>query len=204
MNSFRNSDAVIAPPYFAFDEREQLAHFVAAARACAPTPFYAYEFAARSGYALAPATVQPLAPDPQGGQSRTLVFRVEVPKGGPGYRLEVRPYLGDGDVLRADLNDDGRDGDEKAGDAVYSVALAMPPGLSLVSVSQRALARAAQTPGRGYYFDFIEFEKNAKESMTPSTPSISHTYALSAKLDEFFAEGLEARYARHRQTKQHR
>ena len=27
--------------------------------------------------------------------------------------------------------------------------------------------------------------------MTPSTPSISHTYALSSKLDEFFAEGLE-------------
>ena len=38
--------------------------------------------------------------------------------------------------------------------------------------------------------------------MTPSTPSISHTYALSAKLDEFFAEGLEARYARHKQTNQ--
>jgi dihydrodipicolinate synthase/N-acetylneuraminate lyase len=42
--------AVIAPPYFAFDEAELLAHFGAAARACAPTPFYVYEFAARSGY----------------------------------------------------------------------------------------------------------------------------------------------------------
>ena len=38
--------------------------------------------------------------------------------------------------------------------------------------------------------------------MTPSTPSISHTYALGSKLDEFFAEGLEARYARHRRTNQ--
>jgi aspartate aminotransferase-like enzyme len=38
--------------------------------------------------------------------------------------------------------------------------------------------------------------------MTPSTPSISHTYALSSKLDEFFAEGLEARYSRHKQTNQ--
>ena len=81
-------------------------------------------------------------------------------------------------------------------------ALAMPPGLSLVSVSQRALARAAQTPGRGYYFDFVEFQKNHEASMTPSTPSIAHTYALSSKLDEFFAEGLEARYARHKQTNQ--
>src|SRR5919201_6454444 len=44
--------AVIAPPYYALDEQELLAHFVAAARACAPTPFYLYEFAARSGYAI--------------------------------------------------------------------------------------------------------------------------------------------------------
>jgi aspartate aminotransferase-like enzyme len=38
--------------------------------------------------------------------------------------------------------------------------------------------------------------------MTPSTPSIGHVYALSSKLDEFFAEGLENRYARHRKTNQ--
>ena len=44
--------AVIGPPYFALDEEELLAHFAAAAAACEPTPFYAYEFAARSGYAI--------------------------------------------------------------------------------------------------------------------------------------------------------
>jgi dihydrodipicolinate synthase/N-acetylneuraminate lyase len=44
--------AVIAPPYFALDELELLAHFEAAARACAPLPFYLYEFEARSGYAI--------------------------------------------------------------------------------------------------------------------------------------------------------
>jgi dihydrodipicolinate synthase/N-acetylneuraminate lyase len=42
--------AVIGPPYFALDARALLAHFAAAARACAPLPFYVYEFAARSGY----------------------------------------------------------------------------------------------------------------------------------------------------------
>ena len=42
--------AVMAPPYFTLDEAELLAHFAAAARACAPAPFYVYEFAARSGY----------------------------------------------------------------------------------------------------------------------------------------------------------
>jgi dihydrodipicolinate synthase/N-acetylneuraminate lyase len=44
--------AVIAPPYFAFDAEELLRHFGAAAQACDPLPFYVYEFAARSGYAV--------------------------------------------------------------------------------------------------------------------------------------------------------
>jgi dihydrodipicolinate synthase/N-acetylneuraminate lyase len=44
--------AVIGPPYFAYDERALLAHFEAAAVACAPTPFYFYEFEARTGYTL--------------------------------------------------------------------------------------------------------------------------------------------------------
>jgi len=44
--------AVIGPPYFALDPDELLAHFAAAAQACDPLPFYVYEFAARSGYAV--------------------------------------------------------------------------------------------------------------------------------------------------------
>jgi N-acetylneuraminate lyase len=44
--------AVIAPPYFALGEDELLAYFEAAAGACAPLPFYLYEFQARSGYAI--------------------------------------------------------------------------------------------------------------------------------------------------------
>jgi len=81
-------------------------------------------------------------------------------------------------------------------------AWAMPPGFAVFTCSPAALAKAATIKDRGYYFDFVEFEKNAKDNMTPSTPSISHTYALSAKLDEFFAEGLENRYARHKKTNQ--
>jgi dihydrodipicolinate synthase/N-acetylneuraminate lyase len=52
--------AVIAPPYFAFDADELLAHFSEAARACDPTPFYVYEFAARSGYAVPLQTIAAL------------------------------------------------------------------------------------------------------------------------------------------------
>ncbi len=44
--------AVIGPPYFKLDPPAQQAHLLAAARACAPLPFYVYEFAATAGYAF--------------------------------------------------------------------------------------------------------------------------------------------------------
>jgi len=44
--------AVIPPPYFALDADAIWAHLDAAAGVCAPTPFYVYEFAPRSGYAV--------------------------------------------------------------------------------------------------------------------------------------------------------
>lgn len=79
-------------------------------------------------------------------------------------------------------------------------AFALPPGTSVFVCSPAALRKAAQAKDRGYYFDFLEFQKNAEQNMTPSTPSIGHVFALASKLEDFFAEGLEARYARHRQT----
>jgi dihydrodipicolinate synthase/N-acetylneuraminate lyase len=47
--------AVIGPPYFKLDTAAQRAHLLAAAAACAPLPFYVYEFAATAGYAFDPA-----------------------------------------------------------------------------------------------------------------------------------------------------
>ncbi len=81
-------------------------------------------------------------------------------------------------------------------------ALALPPGTALFVCSPAALAKAATVKDRGYYFDLLEFQKNAEQSMTPSTPSIGHVYALESKLEDIFAEGLEARFARHRRTNQ--
>lgn len=78
-------------------------------------------------------------------------------------------------------------------------AFALPPGLTVFTCSRAALAKAALAKDRGYYFDLVEFQKNAEGSMTPSTPSIAHVYALESKLEDIFAEGLEARFARHRQ-----
>ena len=76
-------------------------------------------------------------------------------------------------------------------------AFALPPGLSFLSVSKKALDRAATVNDRGYYFDYVEFQKNHEAGMTPSTPVIPLIYALRSKLDDIKAEGLENRYARH-------
>jgi aspartate aminotransferase-like enzyme len=76
-------------------------------------------------------------------------------------------------------------------------AFALPPGLSFLSVSKKALDRAATMSDRGYYFDYVEFQKNHEAGMTPSTPVVSLIYALKSKLEDIKAEGLENRYARH-------
>lgn len=49
--------AVIAPPYFPLDDEELTRHLVGAANAADPLPFYVYEFAGRSGYAIPPPVV---------------------------------------------------------------------------------------------------------------------------------------------------
>lgn len=79
-------------------------------------------------------------------------------------------------------------------------ALALPPGLAVFAVSEDAIERAKSTPNRGYYFDFIEFAKNAEKNNTPSTPCISLLHGLRFILDGIAAEGFENRLARHRET----
>jgi dihydrodipicolinate synthase/N-acetylneuraminate lyase len=51
---------VIGPPYFKLDEKAQYGHLLAAAMACAPLPFYVYEFASTAGYPIAPAVLERL------------------------------------------------------------------------------------------------------------------------------------------------
>ena len=76
-------------------------------------------------------------------------------------------------------------------------ALALPPGLSFCAVSDRAFAKAASVKGRGWYFDFLVLEKALKKNTTPATPAISLMRSLSVQLDRIFAEGVDARFARH-------
>src|ERR671936_2285929 len=49
-------------------------------------------------------------------------------------------------------------------------ALALPPGFSLFSVSEKAFGRAEKQKDRGYYFDFLEIKKQPTELTTQSTP----------------------------------
>ncbi len=81
-------------------------------------------------------------------------------------------------------------------------ALALPPGLAIFAVSERARERAKQSPDRGYYFDLLEFHDNHVKGMTPSTPCISLFYGLQARLHQVDAEGLENRFERHRRLNQ--
>lgn len=76
-------------------------------------------------------------------------------------------------------------------------ALAMPPGLALFSVSDKAFDRAEQVEARGYYFDLLEFRSNHAKGMTPSTPVIPLIHALNFTLNKIFKEGVENRHNRH-------
>ncbi len=74
---------------------------------------------------------------------------------------------------------------------------ALPPGLALIGVNDRAMARAAEVPFRGWYFDYLLLEKHRLKDSTPMTPAMSLIYALDYQIDRMLAEGLENRFARH-------
>jgi aspartate aminotransferase-like enzyme len=75
--------------------------------------------------------------------------------------------------------------------------LALPPGLALGAVSDRAMNYAESVPNRGWYFDLLLMEKHRLKDSTPATPALSLVYALDLQLDRILAEGLERRFARH-------
>ncbi len=79
--------AVIAPPYFQFDDDALLAHFVGAAQACAPLPFYVYELEKASGYAIPVSVVERL---------RSAVDNVAGMKVSDAPFAKVEPYLLEG------------------------------------------------------------------------------------------------------------
>ncbi|MCX8496822.1 MAG: alanine--glyoxylate aminotransferase family protein [Akkermansiaceae bacterium] len=79
-------------------------------------------------------------------------------------------------------------------------ALALPPGLAVFAVSEAGMERAKSNSNRGYYFDFLEFAKNAAVNNTPSTPAISILFGLQHILSEIAKEGFGQRQERHAKT----
>lgn len=77
-------------------------------------------------------------------------------------------------------------------------AFAIPPGLAVAAVSNRALEKSKKVPQRGYYFDFQSFAKSAEKNQTPTTPSIPHIMALNYQCEKILAEGMENVWKRHK------
>ncbi len=76
-------------------------------------------------------------------------------------------------------------------------AFALPAGLTVAAVSERALEKAKTVPPRSFYFNLPRMYKYHQRNQTPATPAIPHLFALNAQLDAMFAEGVENRFARH-------
>ncbi len=77
--------------------------------------------------------------------------------------------------------------------------LGLPPGMSVASVSEKAVGNTSRVQFRGLYFDYAELYKFVREKnyQYPSTPSLSHMFALDFQLDRIMQEGPEARFERH-------
>lgn len=78
-------------------------------------------------------------------------------------------------------------------------AFAIPPGLAVAAVSNRALEKSKSVPNRGYYFNFELWAKNAEKDQTLMTPNIPHIMALNYQCKKLVEEGIENVWARHKQ-----
>lgn len=72
-----------------------------------------------------------------------------------------------------------------------------PPGLAMVSVSERAWKAHAQAKMPRYYWDFAKAKKFLEKGQTPWTPAVSVLYALAKALETLDKEGLNNVVERH-------
>ena len=82
-------------------------------------------------------------------------------------------------------------------------AFALPPGLCVVTVSEKAYQRSFSVENRGFYFNFEQLEKKAVKDQTPATPAISMVNALNVQMDRIYKEGVENRFQRHLDMAEH-
>ena len=73
----------------------------------------------------------------------------------------------------------------------------VPPGLAMVSVSDKAWQAHAKAKMPRYYWDFTKAKKYLEIGQTPWTPAVSVFFGLAASLDILLSEGLPNIFARH-------
>lgn len=78
-------------------------------------------------------------------------------------------------------------------------ALGLPPGLSICTISERAVEKARTVKNRGFYLDLVQLYDTIKKKdyQYPSTPNLSLMFALNYQLELIMEEGLENRFNRH-------
>lgn len=84
-------------------------------------------------------------------------------------------------------------------------ALGLPPGLSVCTISDRAVEKARTVKNRGFYLDLVQLYDTIKKKdyQYPSTPNLSLMFALDYQLDKILEEGLENRFKRHLEMAQY-
>ncbi len=76
-------------------------------------------------------------------------------------------------------------------------ALAVPPGLAMVAVGDRAWERIEAARSPRFYLDLAKAREFAKNGQTPWTPPVSIAFALDVALERYHAQGAPAAWARH-------
>ena len=76
-------------------------------------------------------------------------------------------------------------------------AWACPPGVSMLSISERAWKAHANAKTPRFYFDWTEAKAWMEKGQTPFTPAVSVYYSLDVALQKILAEGLQNVFARH-------
>jgi dihydrodipicolinate synthase/N-acetylneuraminate lyase len=186
--------AVIAPPYFPFADGELIEHFTAASAACAPLPFYIYEFADRSGYTVPVAVIDAVrmrAPNLVGMKVSDAPFeRVE-----PYLRTELDVFIGAESLVAQGLA-------HGAVGAVSGVAAAFPESVTAL-VADPTEAQTAVVSSLRAALSVHPFQASVKAALrsrgVPILPDVraplrplseSQAASLHGDLDRLLAGGL--------------
>lgn len=79
----------------------------------------------------------------------------------------------------------------------------IPPGLSFVGLSPKALQRMEKGTLPRFYWDYRMMIAAAKQGQTPSTPAVSLMQALLVATDDLLAKGLEVNFEEHKKRRKY-